>query len=164
MTMFDEYLSLALRQPVIGERLAESCSVLDISGYNYIQPRYEIDHELFPNRVIVGSETDPPKIDELWRLVQVNDHVIGDFTWTGWDYLGEAGIGRVEYQRNASGYSSLLAAYPWLTASTGDHGRSSLPRRVRYQVRTGGGGGRRLPGRSRNWTHRSPHPCRPGDT
>ena len=24
-------------------------------------------------------------------------HVIGDFTWTGWDYLGEAGIGRVDY-------------------------------------------------------------------
>ena len=24
-------------------------------------------------------------------------HLIGDFTWTGWDYLGEAGIGRMRY-------------------------------------------------------------------
>ena len=25
-------------------------------------------------------------------------YVIGDFMWTGWDYLGEAGIGTVRYK------------------------------------------------------------------
>jgi beta-galactosidase len=32
---------------------------------------------------IVGTE-------QLWRFTCVNDYVIGDFTWTGIDYLGEA--------------------------------------------------------------------------
>ena len=53
-----------------------------------------MDHELHPHRVIVGSETVPPSIARNWQLVREHPHVIGDFTWTGWDYLGEAGIGR----------------------------------------------------------------------
>jgi hypothetical protein len=32
-------------------------------------------------------------IDANWKLVKENSHGIGDFTWTGWNYLGEAGIG-----------------------------------------------------------------------
>ena len=32
-----------------------------------------------------------------WAAVRRHPHVIGDFTWTGWDYLGEAGIGRTVY-------------------------------------------------------------------
>ena len=51
------------------ERTAESSDVLDLAGMNYMDARYEIDREQFPRRVIVGSETFPEKIDELWRLV-----------------------------------------------------------------------------------------------
>ncbi len=49
-------------------------------------------------------------------------HVIGDFTWTGWDYLGEAGIGRTVYGRPDStlGMQSFLGEYPWRTAWCGD--------------------------------------------
>ena len=28
--------------------------------------------------------------EQLWRVTSVNDYVIGDFMWTGIDYLGEA--------------------------------------------------------------------------
>ncbi len=78
-------------------RTAESFSVLDVAGINYAEARYELDRELFPNRIIVGSETFPTRIDGNWRLVKQHGNVIGDFTWTGWDYLGEAGIGRPQY-------------------------------------------------------------------
>jgi len=78
----------------VAERTAESYDVLDVAGMNYMEARYELDREFFPRRVIVGSETFADRIDRLWRLVRDNPHVIGDFTWTGWDYLGEAGIGR----------------------------------------------------------------------
>ena len=61
---------------------------------------------------MVGSETNPPKIDELWRLVRELDYVIGDFTWTGWDYLGEAGIGRVEYEPGPAGAAVLPRPLP----------------------------------------------------
>jgi beta-galactosidase len=100
----------------------ESFAVLDVAGYNYADHRFEGDRERYPNRVIVGSETWPAQIDRGWRLVLDNDHVIGDFTWTGWDYLGEVGIGRVEYvgDPERSSGEGLAAGYPWRYAGCGD--------------------------------------------
>ena len=132
MTTFDEILPRLMQQEVIGTKLAESASALDVVGYNYTDSRYEIDHALFPNRVMVGSETNPPKIDDLWRLVREHDYVIGDFTWTGWDYLGEAGIGRVEYEPDPAGAPSFLGPYPWLTAQTGDIDITGFRRPISY--------------------------------
>ncbi len=80
-----------MASPVVGERLAEPASVLDVVGLNYGESRYVLDKEAHPNRVVVGSETFPTKIDRLWQLVTENSHVIGDFTWTAWDFLGEVG-------------------------------------------------------------------------
>lgn len=91
----------------------------DIAGMNYQDSRYAPDHELFPNRVIVGSETFPTHIDRLWALVREYPHVIGDFTWTGWDYLGEPGLGRMHYRDDPAG-SGPLGAYPFLTSGAGD--------------------------------------------
>jgi beta-galactosidase len=98
---------------------AESFACVDVAGYNYADSRYVMDRELFPNRIIVGSETTPGSIDKNWKLVKENSHVIGDFTWTGWDYLGEAGIGRVKYDQESSSYY-IQSLYPWLTAWAGD--------------------------------------------
>jgi beta-galactosidase len=104
---------------LVATRTAESYDVLDAAGMNYMEARYEIDRELFPRRVIVGSETFPNKIDRLWRLVLDNPHVIGDFTWTGWDYLGEAGVGRVTVADDPTA-GQFGAPYPWLLAHVGD--------------------------------------------
>ena len=46
--------------------------------------------------------------------------MIGDFTWTGWDYLGEAGIGRVDYPDEDYVATGISAPYPWLTGWVGD--------------------------------------------
>ncbi|MBA2247630.1 MAG: glycoside hydrolase family 2 protein, partial [Chloroflexia bacterium] len=100
-------------------RTAESFAVLDIAGMNYLDARYEMDRELFPHRIIVGSETFPPHIDVNWGLVKRNSHVIGDFTWTGWDYLGEVGVGRTIYADDPAG-AGFMAPFPWLTAWVGD--------------------------------------------
>jgi beta-galactosidase len=132
ITAFEEILPRLLQQEVIGTKLAESSSALDVVGYNYTDSRYEMDHDLFPNRVMVGSETHPPRIDELWRLVRDHDHVIGDFTWTGWDYLGEAGIGRIEYEPVPAGGPSFLGEYPWLTAHSGDIDITGFRRPISY--------------------------------
>lgn len=108
--LFDEF-SLS---DVVTDMTEESHSVVDVVGHNYAQSRYTADIERFPNRVVVGSETLPKDIDELWGLVTENAHVIGDFTWTGWDYLGEAGIGSTQFD------DEEFAPYPWLTAWCGD--------------------------------------------
>lgn len=104
---------------VVTERTEESFAVLDIAGMNYLDARYESDRELFPNRIIVGTETFPPHIDVNWGLVRRNGHVLGDFTWTGWDYLGEVGVGRTTHADDPSS-RGFMAPYPWLTAWVGD--------------------------------------------
>jgi beta-galactosidase len=119
MNQVGDFLARVAASPVVTERTAESLGMLDVAGLNYGQARYELDRQLFPNRVIVGTETAPPQIDRLWRLVLDNPHVIGDFTWTGWDYLGEAGAGRVQYLTGGE-LPSFEAGHPWITAWLGD--------------------------------------------
>jgi beta-galactosidase len=115
--------------PMVTERTEASFSVLDVAGVNYGDARYELDREQFPNRLIVGSETYPPKIAHNWRLVLDNSHVLGDFTWTGWDYLGEVGIGRLQYADEAPEFE---APYPWISASVGDIDITGHRRTISY--------------------------------
>lgn len=102
---------------------------LDIVGYNYMEDIYERDHEMFPNRVILGSENFPQEIGFRWPLVERLPYVIGEFTWTAWDYIGEAGLGKTVYfdedEPNAPKYPwDLLpqqtSPYPWRTANDAD--------------------------------------------
>lgn len=61
---------------------------LDITGYNYTESKYGSDHEKYPNRVIFGSENRHDY--EAWLAVKNNEHIFGQFLWTGADYLGES--------------------------------------------------------------------------
>ncbi len=65
-------------------------SAIDVVGYNYTESRYKEDHLKYPTRIIYGSENrhDLP----AWLAVRDNDHIFGQFLWTGIDYLGESGI------------------------------------------------------------------------
>jgi len=97
---------------------AESHAVVDVAGHNYAEWRYEAERERFPNRVVVGTETNPKDIAENWSLVARSSWVLGDFTWTGWDYLGEAGLGAVSYPADGEGWNA--DRYPALLAFCGD--------------------------------------------
>ncbi|WP_329222955.1 DUF4982 domain-containing protein [Streptomyces sp. NBC_01485] len=105
---------------LVTQKTAESFAVLDVAGMNYAEARYVLDRDLFPNRIILGTETFPTRVDGNWRLVEQHGHVIGDFTWTGWDYLGEVGIGRPQYVTPATPAPSHTAPYPYLVAGCGD--------------------------------------------
>lgn len=109
MTLMDDHMDEIVVHDVISENLEKACASTDIAGYNYMTARYEMDGEKYPNRIIVGSETYPPEIARNWNLVEKLPHVIGDFTWTGWDYIGEAGVGIPAYQWGEGGFG---AAYP----------------------------------------------------
>lgn len=86
---------------------------LDILGLNYASHLNEPHHEDFPNRVMVGAETFPSHIAENWEMVEKMPWLIGDFAWTGWDYLGEAGVGLPVY----NGKASFTRPYPCISAS-----------------------------------------------
>jgi len=102
---------------------------LDIVGYNYLEDHYESDHGQYPERVILGTETFPQEIGFRWPKVLELEYVIGDFTWTAWDYLGEAGIGKALYldqedpflQRGPWGVMPpATTVYPWRLANDAD--------------------------------------------
>ena len=89
---------------------------LDVAGYNYGVNRYQKDLKKYPDRVILGSETFAEDAATFYNLAQKNAALIGDFVWTGMDYLGEIGLGAWEY----SEYAPTFEHGPgWLTAGAG---------------------------------------------
>jgi beta-galactosidase len=128
---FGDMIKNIIMLDVVTQATAESYAYLDIAGYNYMDRRYEMDKALFPNRVICGTETFPQDIDTNWRKVLDNPHIIGDFTWTGWDYLGEAGIGQVRYSTEKI-TEGIYGTYPSLTAMCGDISITGFRRPVSY--------------------------------
>jgi len=98
------------------EATAPALDALDIAGYNYASGRYPLDGKLHPDRLIVGSETFPQDIAKNWDMVKKYPYLIGDFMWTAWDYIGEAGLGAWAYTDDGAGFNK---PYPWLLADTG---------------------------------------------
>ena len=88
---------------------------LDIAGYNYGSGRYPLEEKAHPNRVVFGSETVPQDIWKNWEMVKKYPYLVGDFMWTSWDYLGEAGIGAWSY----TGGMPFNRPYPWVLAGAG---------------------------------------------
>ena len=108
-----EYFSA---HPLLTEAL-EGCSAsCDIVGLNYLTGRHVLEREIHPNKTVLGTETYPADIVRLWGIVKRYPHVLGDFTWAGYDYLGEAGCGIFHYDGKAN-FSSI---YPERTAYIGD--------------------------------------------
>jgi beta-galactosidase len=79
-------------------------SFLDVGGYNYQPGQYESDHQKYPNRIIVGTESYPRDFTQYWRGVENNSYVLGDFVWTGMDYLGEAALGSARVGNESGEY------------------------------------------------------------
>ncbi|HYW94294.1 MAG TPA: glycoside hydrolase family 2 TIM barrel-domain containing protein [Bacteroidales bacterium] len=95
-------------------------SVLDVGGYNYQWQNYVNDHERFPERIMVGTESVPKEAFENWQLVKEKPYVIGDFVWTGWDYLGESGIGHASWQSDKDFKDPFAMPWPWYISNCGD--------------------------------------------
>lgn len=129
MTVMDSNTDRLVVHDEITKRLDLACTGLDIAGYNYMTARYELDGKIRPNRVIVGSETYPPEIGRNWELVEKYPQIIGDFTWTGWDYIGEAGVGVPSYRPKEGGFG---ADFPCQLAYVGDVDLTGFRRPVSY--------------------------------
>jgi hypothetical protein len=102
--------------PLMTETVEEASQGMDITGLNYLTGRHVLEKELHPNKTVVGTETYPADIVRLWDIVKNNPHVLGDYTWTGYDYLGEAGCGNFYYD----GTQNFSGRYPDRIAYIGD--------------------------------------------
>lgn len=99
------------------DQTAPAFEQVEVGGYNYQWWQYEPDHEKFPDRIMMGTESVPIHAFQNWQLVERHAYIVGDFVWTAMDYLGEAGIGHTTCEE-AEG--NQLMPWPWFNAYCGD--------------------------------------------
>jgi beta-galactosidase len=60
----------------------------------------------------MGTESFPVQVAENWELVNKHSYIIGDFVWTGIDYIGESALGAAVLapERNPFGPPAPAAA------------------------------------------------------
>ena len=92
----------------------------DIVGYNYMMHKGPSDHERVPSRIMMQTESYPREAFRNWTRVNDYSYIIGDFVWTGLDYLGESGIGRYFYKGETEGEHYHRNQFPWHGAWCGD--------------------------------------------
>lgn len=92
----------------------------EIVGYNYMIHKHAEDHERVPERVIWQTESYPRDVFSNWEKLHDYPYIIGDFVWTGIDYLGESGIGRYYYKGDSEGEHFERNQWPWHAAYCGD--------------------------------------------
>ncbi|NHO65626.1 glycoside hydrolase family 2 protein [Aestuariicella hydrocarbonica] len=109
-------MGLISRLPAADRVSRDVFATVDIAGYNYAYGRYKGDRKKYPQRVIMGSESMPGDLPAIWQRVTSVPGVIGDFMWTGWDYLGESGIGSWSYGEEPGGINK---PFPALLAGCG---------------------------------------------
>ena len=96
-----QFMKLGSATRIVDKNTKGAFSKLDIAGYNYGIRRYKKDLKHYPDRFICGTETFIFDIAKFYELARKYPRIIGDFVWTGLDYLGEAGfasmINRVDF-------------------------------------------------------------------
>lgn len=104
----------------------------DIVGYNYMIHKAEGDHQRVPGRVMMQTESYPKDVWSNYLMTKDHPYVIGDFVWTGIDYIGESGIGRWYYEGDVEGEHYHRPLYPWHAAYCGDIDLTGLRKPVSH--------------------------------
>ncbi len=128
ITLLSKHMSEIVGHPLVEAKMHEAYEALDIVGLNYMLSAYEPMTKAYPNRVILGTEMTPPSIGKNWKAVKALPAVIGDFTWTAFDYIGEAGVGVVTY----NGKNDFQKPYPCYLAYCGDFDLTGFRRPLSY--------------------------------
>lgn len=102
--------------PICDGATKEAYANMDVAGYNYGVKRYRNDVKKYPDRVICGSETFVADAYKFWEFAKGAPSLIGDFVWAGMDYLGEVGLGAMEYSDYAKDFAGGAG---WIAAGSG---------------------------------------------
>ena len=134
----DYFMKIGATLPPCDWKTKDAFANMDIAGYNYGLFRYRHDLKKYPKRLILGTETFCKDAYSFWEIAKKNKRILGDFVWSGWEYIGETGDGAAEYED----YKGKMPH----TRMTGNNGRIDLlgkPRaeaaytRVAFEQETG---------------------------
>ncbi len=92
---------------------------VDILSMNYCFDQFAHLGRLFPGKAVQSTESQAFFAYDGWKAVERNPHALGEFTWTAYDNLGEAGAGRIAWSREEL-LTWLCGDYPWLSCYQGD--------------------------------------------
>jgi len=97
-------------------------ALIDIGGYNYPWRYMENDHRLFPKRLMMTTESFPIDMFDVWEQINKHSWILGDFVWTGMDYLGESGVGHVSRENENCNYAAgnFGRGWPYFVSGSGD--------------------------------------------
>ena len=135
-----EFMKHGARLPLCDAVTRDAFAAMDVAGYNYGIYRYGHDLRAYPERLIVGSETFCADAFRFWELARREPRLLGDFVWSGLDYLGETMVGAWEYADYAPAFDGGCG---WIAAGAGRldlTGRSScetLYTRVAFELDEG---------------------------
>ena len=114
--MGDEFMKRGATLHGCDVRTRDAFANMDIAGYNYGIYRYKRDLKKYPQRLILGSETFCNDAYKFRELAKQEPRLVGDFVWTGMDYLGEVMVGSWEY----ADYAETFDGGPgWVSAGSG---------------------------------------------
>lgn len=136
----DEFMKRGAMLPFCDWKTRDAFANLDIAGYNYGVYRYPQDLKKYPNRLILGSETFCKDAYRFWELAKRVPRLVGDFVWSGMDYLGEVGLGSMLY----GDYAPRFDKGPgWISSGCGSLDLTGKPlgealyTRVAYELEKG---------------------------
>lgn len=93
----DSFMKFGATLPPCDWKTRDAYAAMDIAGYNYGLWRYKKDLRKYPKRLILGSETFCKDAYAFYEIAKNNPRIIGDFVWTGWDYIGEVCASTAEF-------------------------------------------------------------------
>lgn len=111
-----EFMKIGATLYLCDLKTRDSFANMDVAGYNYGIKRYRHDLKKYPRRLILGTETFCSDAYTFWKMAKKEKRLIGDFVWSGVDYLGEVGIGAWEYKDYAPDFEHGPG---WVTAGAG---------------------------------------------
>ena len=110
------FMKNGARLPIVDKNTRGAFANMDVAGYNYGILRYKKDLRKYPSRFIMGTETFVFDAALFYELSKNNPRIIGDFVWTGLDYLGESGFAA---ELNKKDFPFLSDRSGWLTDDGG---------------------------------------------
>lgn len=109
----------------------------DVGDEHYSTDNTDV-REANPGIIIMQSESYPSTIYQDWAFENANPWAFGNFVWTGWDHIGESGLGTTLVEELNPGVNpepvglAGVFGYPWYLSYAGDIDLIGQPKPQNY--------------------------------